>query len=76
VASTTSLLAREGTHPALLTLFAQNAQALHGGAGWFNRAREFPSTRHGELPIAKEGERAINEPVPCYSAICPSGLPT
>ena len=71
VASTTSLLAREGTHPALLTLFAQNAQALHGGAGWFNRAREFPSTRHGELPIAKEGERAINEPVPLLQRYLP-----
>ena len=29
VASTTSLLARESTHPALLTLFAQRAQEVH-----------------------------------------------
>lgn len=71
VASTTSLLAREGTHPALLTLFAQNAQKLHNGAGWFNRAREFPSTRHSELPIAKEGERAINETVPLMQRYLP-----
>jgi hypothetical protein len=71
VASTTSLLAREGTHPALLTLFAQNAQRLHNGAGWFNRAREFPSTRHSELPIAKEGERAINETVPLMQRYLP-----
>ena len=63
VASTTSLLARDGTHPALLTLFAQNAQKLHGGSGWFNRAREFPNSRASELPIAKEGDRAMNEPV-------------
>ena len=71
VASTTSLLAREGTHPALLTLFAQNARSLHGSAGWFNRAREFPSTRHSELPIAREGERAINEPVPLLQRYLP-----
>lgn len=71
VASTTSLLAREDTHPALLTLFAQNAQRLHSGAGWFNRAREFPSTRHSELPIAKEGERAINESVPLLQRYLP-----
>ncbi|MFN4119135.1 TAXI family TRAP transporter solute-binding subunit [Acidovorax sp.] len=71
VASTTSLLAREGTHPALLTLFAQNAQRLHSGAGWFNRAREFPSTRHSEVPIAKEGERAINESVPLLQRYLP-----
>ena len=60
VATTTSLLARDGTHPALLTLFAQNAQKLHSGAGWFNRAREFPNTRTSELPVSAEGDRAIN----------------
>jgi hypothetical protein len=71
VASTTSLLAREDTHPALLQLFAQAAQTIHGGAGWFNRAREFPNTRHAELPIAKEGERAINEPAPLMQRYLP-----
>ena len=71
VASTTSLLARDGTHPALLTLFAQNAQKLHSGAGWFNRAREFPNTRGSELPIAKEGDRAMNEPVPMLQRYLP-----
>ncbi|MFY3385074.1 TAXI family TRAP transporter solute-binding subunit [Paracidovorax sp. MALMAid1276] len=71
VASTTSLLAREGTHPALLTLFAQHAQPLHSAPGWFNRAREFPSTRLSEIPIAKEGERAINEPVPLLQRYLP-----
>jgi len=74
VASTTSLLAREGTHPALLQLFAQNAQALHGSAGWFNRAREFPNTRHSELPIAAEGDRAINEPAPLLQRYLPFWL--
>ena len=74
VASTTSLLARDGTHPALLTLFAQNAQKLHSGAGWFNRAREFPNTRGSELPIAKEGDRAMNEPVPMLQRYLPFWL--
>lgn len=74
VASTTSLLAREGTHPALLQLFAQNAQTLHGSAGWFNRAREFPNTRHSELPIAAEGDRAINEPAPLLQRYLPFWL--
>lgn len=71
VASTTSMVARASTHPALLTLFAQNAQTLHGGAGWFNRAREFPSIQHGELPLAKEGERAITESVPLLQRYLP-----
>lgn len=74
IASTTSLLAREGTHPALLTLFAQSAQSIHGNAGWFQRAREFPSTRLAELPIAKEGERAINEPTPLLQRYLPFSL--
>lgn len=74
VASTTALLAREDTHPALLQLFAQNAQTLHGGAGWFNRAREFPNTRHSELDIAPEADRAINEPVPLLQRYMPFWL--
>lgn len=53
------------------SLFAQNAQTLHSNAGWFNRAREFPSTRHAELPIAKEGDRAINEPAPLLQRYLP-----
>ena len=74
VASTTSMLAREATHPALLTLFAQNAQKLHGGSGWFNRAREFPNSRHTELPLAKEADRAMNEPVPMLQRYLPFWL--
>ena len=74
VASTTSLLTRADTHPALLQLFAQHAQTLHSGAGWFNRAREFPSTRHSELEIAPEADRAINEPVPLLQRYLPFWL--
>lgn len=59
IATTTSLLAREGTHPALLQLFAQAARDLHGPAGWFNKTGEFPNIEHSEYPIAREGERAI-----------------
>lgn len=60
VATTTSLLTREDTHPALRQLLAQVAQKQHDGAGWFNRAREFPNTRTSELPVSAEGDRAIN----------------
>jgi TRAP-type uncharacterized transport system substrate-binding protein len=59
VATTTSLLAREGTHPALLNLFAQAARDLHGPAGWFNRAGSFPNTEHSEYPISREAERTL-----------------
>ena len=71
VAPTTALLAREDTHPALLQLFAQAGQTLHSGAGWFNRAREFPNTRYSELPMAAEADRAINEQVPLLQRYLP-----
>ncbi len=49
-------------------------EQVHSTAGWFNRAREFPNMRHSELPIAKEGERAINEPVPMLQRYLPFWL--
>jgi len=59
VATTTALLTRGQTHPALLQLFAQAALELHGGAGWFSRAGGFPNLQHGEYPVSREAERAI-----------------
>jgi hypothetical protein len=59
VASTTTLLAQEDTHPAILQLFSAAAKSLHGGAGWFNRAREFPKVSVADFPMAPEAERYI-----------------
>ena len=59
VGPTTALVTRSSTHPALLQLFAQAGNAMHGGAGWFRRARAYPNIENNELPIAKEAERAI-----------------
>ena len=59
VATTTSLLAREGTHPALLQLFSQAAKDLHGPAGWFNKAGSFPNAVSTEYPVSAEAERTI-----------------
>jgi hypothetical protein len=64
VATTTALLARESTHPALLQLFAQAARDLHGPAGWFNRAGSFPTVEHSEYPVSREAERAIRSGQP------------
>nr|WP_093161405.1 TAXI family TRAP transporter solute-binding subunit [Variovorax sp. YR216] len=71
LAATTSLLSREETHPAIRQLFAQNAQTLHGGAGWFHRARDFPNTRTSELPVSPEGDRAINGTPPFWQRYLP-----
>lgn len=59
VATTTELLAREHTHPALQQLFAQAAMDLHSAAGWFNRAGAFPTTQHSEYPVSREAQRTI-----------------
>ncbi len=71
LATTTSLLSREQTHPALRQLFAQAAQTLHSGAGWFNRARDFPNTKTSELPVSPEGDRAINGTPPFWQRYLP-----
>lgn len=57
IATTTSLVVRDGTHPALVQLMVQAAQKIHGGPGWFRRSGEFPTPRGAELPIAKEAAR-------------------
>jgi len=74
VASTTSLLASAKTHPAILQLFAQTATSLHGGASWFNRAREYPSMEHSEVPISPEAVRAIKNGAPFLQRYLPFWL--
>jgi TRAP transporter TAXI family solute receptor len=72
IASTTRLLAREDTHPALLQLFAQAALGLHGGAGWFNRAHEFPNTAlNVGYPVSREAERAYRNGTPTLQRYLP-----
>jgi len=74
VATTTALLARERTHPALVQLFAQEARDLHGPAGWFNRAGTFPTIEHSEYPISKEADRAIKGGAPFLQRYLPFWL--
>jgi TRAP transporter TAXI family solute receptor len=74
VASTTSLLASARTHPAIVQLFAQTAMNLHGGAGWFNRAREYPSLEHSEVPLSPEAARAIRNGPPFLQRYLPFWL--
>lgn len=71
VASTTSLITRSGIHPALQQLLAQAGNDIHGGAGWFKSAREYPNRDNSELPIAKEAERAIKNGTPVLQRYLP-----
>ncbi|MDO9166373.1 MAG: TAXI family TRAP transporter solute-binding subunit [Rhodoferax sp.] len=71
VAPTTTLLARDSVHPALVQLFSQASLGLHGQAGWFSRAREFPNAANTEFPLSKEAERAMRDGVPMLQRYLP-----
>lgn len=74
IATTTSMLAREEVHPALRQLLAQAAMQIHGQAGWFNRAREFPNADNAEYPLAPEAERTMRTGVPSLQRYIPFTL--
>lgn len=71
VAPTTTLLARPGTHPAIVQLFSQASLLLHGNAGWFSRSHEYPVAANAEFPLAKEAERTIRSGVPLLQRYLP-----
>lgn len=71
VASTTALLTRSETHPALVQLFSQTSQTIHGTAGWFNRARDFPNATNSEFPLSKEADRNLKQGAPLLQRYLP-----
>jgi TRAP transporter TAXI family solute receptor len=71
VAPTTTLLTRTSTHPALLQLFAMAGNSIHGSAGWFKHAREYPNIKNNELPLAQEAERSIQGGAPLLQRYLP-----
>ena len=74
VAPTAALVAREGLHPALVQLFVQAAQQVHGGAGWFQRKGDFPNAASGEWPIADKAQRFYRNGVPWLQRYLPFWL--
>ncbi|HYD57465.1 MAG TPA: TAXI family TRAP transporter solute-binding subunit [Burkholderiales bacterium] len=74
IASTTSLVARESTHPALVQLFVQAASRIHSGPGWIVEAGQFPTPQNTELPVAKEAERFYRTGPPLLQRYMPFWL--
>ncbi len=74
LAPTTSLVARESTHPALVQLFVQAASRIHGGAGWMARAGRFPTAQSTEFPLAPEAERYYRSGPPLLQRYLPFWL--
>jgi TRAP-type uncharacterized transport system substrate-binding protein len=64
IAPTATLVARDNTHPALMQLFVQAAADIHGGAGWFRLAGEFPNANNNEMPVAKEAQKFYRDGAP------------
>ena len=74
IAPTATLVARAGTHPALLQLFMQAAQQVHGAPGWFQRKRDFPNAGSTEQPLAKEAQRFYANGTPLLQRYLPFWL--
>ena len=74
IAPTTMLVARADTHPALLQLFVQAAHDVHGEAGWFTGAAQFPSKQGVELALAAEAERYYKNGKPVLQRYLPFWL--
>lgn len=71
IAPTATLLARADTHPALLQLFMQAAQQVHGSAGWFQHKGDFPKAAGTEEPLAKEAQRFYASGTPVLQRYLP-----
>lgn len=74
IAPTASLVARAGTHPALLQLFVQAAQQIHSHAGWFQRKGDFPKAAGAEQVLAKEAQRFYANGTPVLQRYLPFWL--
>jgi TRAP-type uncharacterized transport system substrate-binding protein len=74
IASTAELIAREGTHPALIQLFVQAAHRIHGTTGWFARAGEFPRATDTGWPLAPEAARIYRSGPPLLQRYLPFWL--
>jgi TRAP-type uncharacterized transport system substrate-binding protein len=74
IATTTSLLAREDIHPALVQLFVQAAARIHSAPGWIARAGTFPNSRQSEFPLAKDAARYYQSGPPLLQRYLPFWL--
>lgn len=74
VAPTATLLARDDLHPALMQLFVQAAQQVHGAPGWFQRKGEFPNAGDAERTVADEALRIYKSGAPWLQRYLPFWL--
>jgi len=56
IAATANLVVRDDIHPALISLFMLAASEIHGAAGTFQQAREFPAPKDATFEISQDAE--------------------
>ena len=54
IASANAVVVRKNLHPELIYLLARTLQEVHGAAGVFQKAGEFPTQTDPEYPVAEE----------------------
>lgn len=54
IAATANLVVRDDIHPALISLFMLAASEIHGAAGTFQQAHEFPAPKDATIEISKD----------------------
>jgi ABC-type nitrate/sulfonate/bicarbonate transport system substrate-binding protein len=64
VAPTATLVVRQHLHPALVQLFVQTAQQVHGQAGWFQKKGDFPNAVDNERTLHPEAARVYKQGQP------------
>jgi TRAP-type uncharacterized transport system substrate-binding protein len=65
IGTTNAVLVREDLHPEIIDLLAKTLVEVHGGAGIFQRAGEFPTQTDPEFPVAA-GAREFYKNGPSY----------
>lgn len=76
LAPTATLVAREGVHPALVSLLLKAATEVHGGASLLQKEHEFPGDRDVDLPISPEAARYYKSGPPFLQKYLPFWLAT
>lgn len=71
VATTAHIVAREDFHPALVAVLLQAAVKVHGGAGVFRKAGEFPAAREGDFPLSEDATRFYKSGPPFFQRYMP-----
>lgn len=64
VGTPVELIAREGLHPAISDLLISAAREVHGKAGMFRKAGEFPAPQEHDIPLSEEARRYYTSGAP------------